>query len=114
MIIKMTNKFKKACMISLVGLLSIPLMSQNKLVLEDVPAVNPNSLVGFEFDLYGEEQIPVISLIYDTNHDGAEDARFIYSISPYSETVVGTDNLLSYMFDWNRNGVYEEREQYKK
>ncbi len=110
------NKLKKAaCMISLVGMLASPLMAQNRLVLEDVPAINPNSLMGVSFGTYSEGlPIPVMVVMYDTNHDGWEDARFIYLMKPYADGMMMTDGLIEYGIDWNKNGIYEDREVFSK
>ena len=106
------NKLKKAaCTISLLGMLASPLMAQNRLVLGDVPAINPNSLMGVSFGVYSEEfPIPVMVVLFDTNHDGWEDARFIYSMNPYADGMMMTENLIEYGIDWNKNGFYEDSE----
>ncbi len=108
---KLKDKLKQTiCVISLVGMLSSPLIAQ-EITRENVPAINPASLTAIEFGVYSEEYpIYVVALKYDTDYDGWEDAKFVYLSNPQSSTLLGTDILLEYAIDWNKNHVYEDRE----
>ena len=110
-------KFKKIrkCL-AIGGLLSLlvqPISAYHEVRLEDVITMHPSLLMGIGFGIFSEENpFPIVFLMYDTNKDGFEDARYVYSANPYSVEMISVGSLINYYIDWNKNMQYGDNETY--
>ena len=93
-------------------LLGLLMLAAGTSLFANAPQISPEKLMGMGFENYeiDGQMIPIMTLLYDTDGDGVEDAKFSHVYIPYDETRIAT-RLIEYAFDWNKNGNYEEGEK---
>ncbi len=94
------------------ALIGLAMLASTISLFGDAPSISPEKLMGMGFEDYeiNGQVYPVMTLMYDTDGDGAEDAKFTYQFIPYDEARIAT-RLIEYAIDWSKNGMYEDGEK---